>query len=495
LDSLCRMRSLIGSWICLWLVIACVEGISIFDGDELVLFPRPGFKTTVSSKGITYLKDVGIVMLERDLQSIAIPSVDGDVGTPIGNVHYKLTNLILSSLVIPRSNVTLIPKSGAELIISGTSAHLSMNWEYRKTSFPHVSDSGTANVDVSNTAIDVSVSVTMQNGRPYANVESCVVHVGKLDMDIHGGASWLYKIFVDHFSGTIKGMVEKTLSSSISREINDGANAALASLPVVQPISNSVEIDYSLLSVPTVEETHFTLSHKGEFYYVGHRKEAPFKQPALPDLVTDEMVQMFISDYVANTAAYSYYLSDALRVVITDSMLPEDAPIHLNTSYFADLAPPLPIKFPDELMEIHVYATSSPIFSFSVNGSSASVLGNVDVYILPERIFAFTLIVNLLCSGTAHVNNLNIVGQLTFLKAEISLGPSMIGRFDVTDLQSIVNYLSKEGIIPLVNDYLKPGFPLPTIQGLTFVNPVIGWGPRYIYVSTDASYSPPSLVN
>jgi len=149
--------------------------------------------------------------------------------------------------------------------------------------------------------------------------------------------------------------------------------------------------------------------------------------------------------------------------------------------------------YPDKLMETHLYATCTPVFTFTANGTTASVLGNIDVYILPERTFAFTLIANLFAAGTVHIKDSNVSAELTFLKADILLGPSMIGQFNVTTLQEVINFLADKGIIPLINQFIEPGIPLPTIDGLTFVNPFLEWGQNYICVSSDIKYVPPSL--
>ncbi len=90
--------------------------------------------------------------------------------------------------------------------------------------------------------------------------------------------------------------------------------------------------------------------------------ESPFTPSALPDILTTEMVQMFISDFTANSAAFVFYqdnrmlscrkrkrnrdgekegkkirdliLLTEMRYNVTDNMLPKDFPLRLNTTYF-----------------------------------------------------------------------------------------------------------------------------------------------------------------
>jgi hypothetical protein len=40
----------------------------------------PGFKTTLSIAGLKYVKDVGIQLLEQQLQSLTIADISGEAG-------------------------------------------------------------------------------------------------------------------------------------------------------------------------------------------------------------------------------------------------------------------------------------------------------------------------------------------------------------------------------------------------------------------------------
>lgn len=450
----------------------------------------PGFKTTVSQRGLTYFKDVGIAIMEMKLDEIVVPTINGDVNTPIGAISYVLSDMKFSSLNLPESSITLLPEIGVALSISNTTAFVSMNWTYREDSWPHMSDHGSANIYVAETYINVTIPMGEVDGKPFASVGDCSAQIGHLDVNFEGGSSWLYNIFADIFAKQLKGALEQALAYEIRVAINEGSATALDSLPVVEQISDDVEIDYSMVDYPTFTESYFTFPLKGAFYQMSEHTESPFVPSPLPDSLTDEMVQMFIDDFLPNSAGYAYFKANRLQVSFTDDDLPTDAPLRLNTTYFIDMVPPLYKAFPDQLMEIDSFATQPPIVVFSKEGAFVEALGNLNVYILPQRQLAFTLFVHMFCSGSAGLDGLNITGKLKFMNASFSLQSSNIGDFDVSTLEDVVNFVLKQGAIPMANELLSAGISLPTIEGLDFVNPVIGWADRYLYISTDITYNP-----
>jgi hypothetical protein len=55
---------------------------------------------------------------------------------------------------------------------------------------------------------------------------------------------------------------------------------------------------------------------------------------SIPQYITSEMLQMIISDYVPNTAGFTYFNLGMLKTQIINSMIPSWSPVKLNTSSF-----------------------------------------------------------------------------------------------------------------------------------------------------------------
>jgi len=99
------------------------------------------------------------------------------------------------------------------------------------------------------------------------------VSVGNLNIHLHGGASWLYQIFVNVFSGQIKNAIGNALQNAISTNINNGLNHVLSTLPLDIPIGGGVDIDFKLLGNPIFTSTSMTLPELGEFYDTANHQE------------------------------------------------------------------------------------------------------------------------------------------------------------------------------------------------------------------------------
>jgi hypothetical protein len=55
-----------------------------------------------------------------------------------------------------------------------------------------------------------------------------------------------------------------------------------------------------------------------------------------------------------------------------------------------------------------------------------------------------------------------------------------------------VLYVTQGLLIPAINKAGAAGLPLPTVNGITFVNPELVLGDGYIQIATDVTYSPSS---
>ena len=45
-------------------------------------------------------------------------------------------------------------------------------------------------------------------------------------------------------------------------------------------------------------------------------------------------------------------------------------------------------------------------------------------------------------------------------------------------------------LLQAVNKQLNKGFVIPVVDGITFINPQVSYGPGYLVIDTDVSYKP-----
>ena len=58
----------------------------------------PGFKLTVTQKGLTFINKVAKDILIKELTGFVIEEQEGDVDTPIGKIDYKIEKLTVNKL-------------------------------------------------------------------------------------------------------------------------------------------------------------------------------------------------------------------------------------------------------------------------------------------------------------------------------------------------------------------------------------------------------------
>ncbi|XP_070536307.1 bactericidal permeability-increasing protein-like isoform X2 [Ptychodera flava] len=205
------------------------------------------------------------------------------------------------------------------------------------------------------------------------------------------------------------------------------------------------------------------------------------------------MVYMWVTDYVVNTAGYVFQEIGKLTYNITDDMVPAESQFRLNTSSIGGLIPQLKKMYPNMLMELIINSTKAPNVTVGKDAVDGMLLGDVIAYVvLPNatRQYVFTLGVVAKGSGTVGFADPNITGKVTSMSADLTLTKTAIGPFSLILIQPAVDIFIDAGVIPYLNDKGKKGFPLPSIEGVEFINPEIVLKKNVIQVGTDLKYVP-----
>jgi len=308
----------------------------------------------------------------------------------------------------------------------------------------------------------------------------------------------LYQLFINLFSHQIKDAIATALTKAITTNIDVGLNKAISTLPISENIGNDAVINFELVGNPIFSSSFMEFPELGEFYDKANPQECPANicpRTPTPDIITGDEAQIIISDYVANSAGFAFFALGQLKLLIQNKDIPSWSPFRLNTSSFEYLLPALYDEFPDDLMQILVESTQPPTISFTPQGISVNANGNLQaMVILPNNTIVpvFTLTGYIQTAGDASIVGELIAGKLTYLRGNFTLQSSQIGPFSVSLFDSVLNLLFSSGVVPAVNAVLAKGFVIPTIKGLTFENPTLGFGSHYIYVGTNIQYIPPS---
>ncbi|KAL0221923.1 hypothetical protein RCL1_001777 [Eukaryota sp. TZLM3-RCL] len=448
----------------------------------------PGVQSTVSARGINQIRDTIVEVIRSQLTNVRLPDQSGKVSTPIGHVKYSLTDLILSDPSFGSINIRN-DGNGIRLEISGVYVHVHMHWKYKKSP---ISDSGRAEIDVNNVFIGATLDVVANpSGVPTASIRDVAVSIGSLKIHLHGGASWLYKIFVDVFSHDIKKSVQHAVQSTATSVLNAAIKQSLSDINPIHPLDAYADLDFRVLGTTFSPLGYVNSKFAGNLLVKNDKTRPDIPSYPMPDKANEQMLQLFVGQYALNSAGLVYHVGGALKGVLRDSDIPADFWIRMNTQSWRFIIPELYEKYPDMEMEAVVASASSPSTFINEQGISVLVpaIANVSV-ILPNgnRHAVFSLSVSLSTSAKVWVNTLRLHGKLNLLSFKFSVVEMEFGEFDAEGLTKVVNEVCNWVIVPFLNVALEKGFDIPMTKGVEVIEPTITYGQGFMVVSTDFKY-------
>lgn len=336
-------------------------------------------------------------------------------------------------------------------------------------------------------------------GRPTVNCDAVKISLGGLDIELHGSFSaWLLQLFVDVFSGYIKSAVEGAAAGAIKDTVNQQAAQALATIPVREQIGTYSYVDFGLAAAPAVTADTLAMPLNGAFHNQAPYPDPPCPAPhhQLPDSFGPAaMVQVFVDEFIVDSAAQIYYFQNFLGLSVNDSQVPAEVPIRLNTATFEDIMPDLYALYPDTMMQLDAFASQPPLAFFTPDGISGKMPTMLNFSVLPTgkpRVPAFGLKADVSFAGTAECDDGKIFGKVSLLDAPITLGwvAPFMQPFDPMPFGELVKFAISYAAIPYINKFLGQGFAIPVVEGVTFSNEHITMGQGFIAAGMDFDYKP-----
>ncbi|KAM7006326.1 bactericidal permeability-increasing protein-like isoform 1-T2 [Tautogolabrus adspersus] len=452
---------------------------------------KAGVKVKLTEKGLEYGRQLGMASIQQKLKTITVPDISGtEKVPPAGKVHYSLTNMKIMDVGLPQSEVDLVPGTGFRLAIGN--AFLSMNGNWKVKYLRIMKDHGSFDLNVKGLTITTSIAIKSdETGRPAVSTVSCAATVGSASIKFHGGASWLYNLFKNFIDKGLQNALQKQICPLVADAVSD-MNPRLKTLNVLAKVDEFAEIDYSMVSSPTVSTSSLDLGLKGEFYNIGMHQEPPFSPSnfSLPPQISD-MLYIGVSTFTANSAAFVYNKAGVLSLYITDDMIPRSSPIRLDTRTFGAFIPQIAKRFPGLKMKLLVKTVKNPVISFEPNNATVQATDTVTAYaIQPNATLTPLFVLNLDISVSARVfvSGMKIAGAITLNKMDLTLGTSYVGEFQVRSLDNIFQMVLKLVVIPQLNTHLAKGYPLPTLGKMKLVNTQLQVLKDYMLIGTDVQF-------
>lgn len=467
---------------------------------------NPGLKLAVTQDAITYFKDLFMPYVVEAVLNANISTIEQEVSTPIGTVIFTIDNFKINSLEPGKVNIGFEAPHNIKIALDDASMTASLDWKYREKIWPHPGDSGSGDITAKKISLEAVLEVTVNatDGRPIVTAPRIRFKIGKMSIKLHGGASWLYNIFITVFKSTIVDNIEKAVISVFDHLVDTTLADMLRDIPLTIALTKDIGIDYALAADPVVNSEHtLVVSSQAEFYPVslgpGHSSLAP--PVAMPDHATGvtKMFEILLSEYTFNTFAFSATKTGLIDFRVTKEQADANTTYFFSTDFFSFYAPGMVSKYgKDKEISYHFTAQSVPIFDISPKGFTILVPLALTVDVNPGAIpthpiweEAFSLAVDASARGNIDIVDNNIVGTLELANASYVLRSTEVGEVQVKSLGLVVDFVVKE-LVKMLNVYAAKGFPIPSIKGLSFVDPVIEWKNKFVAIATSGKYVMPT---
>lgn len=210
----------------------------------------------ISDKGLDFAKDILINQTIASIVLSQLPQIEKSVQVPlVGKANVILSEITIKNIQVSSSYVET-GDTGIDVVVSGATANLSLNWRYTVSSWLipiGISDSGAATVKVEDLQVGLTVNLKNQEGTLKLILLDYGCDVGELSIKMNGGAAWLYQVLVDAFKGNIGSAVEDAVSKKIREGIPTLDNL-LQTLPKTISIDETAALNISFVDNPVLRD-------------------------------------------------------------------------------------------------------------------------------------------------------------------------------------------------------------------------------------------------
>ncbi|XP_072095761.1 bactericidal permeability-increasing protein-like isoform X2 [Mobula birostris] len=397
---------------------------------------NPGIQSKIMQKGLEYGRQLAVKVAEEKIQELHLPEISGKEHW-LGWLKYHIDGMKINSFGLPVSDIGLIPNTGVKFSIGKAHISISGNWHVK---FGLIHDGGTFDLNINDLSAIFSVGVSLSSSRPMITDQGCDARLENFGLNLHGGGSWFYKMFL----GKVKDLIRRIVPQ------------------------------------------------KGELYDVQHHTEAPFTAQLFNlSNTTDQMLMVGLSEYTVNTGGFAYFVAGALQINITDDMIPKDLPFHLNTSSFKILLPKVAKKYPNLLMKIVMGASKQPVVKFVPGKFTSNIFTAAHVFaILPNNSLADLFLLGATASvfGKMYISQGRVQGSVSLNSVDVVLEETKVGTVPTKTFETILKLGLQKFVIPKINAKLKKGFPIPKTEKISLINPLLAIEQGLILITSDIQY-------
>lgn len=478
-------------WLCLLLLLSvCVP----------ITGTNPGITARLTQRALEFGRHFGLELLRSLLQKEHELNLEGSYHIPLlGTLTYTVPRIHIHELQMNDSSVDFAEDVGLRLMVQRARVRLSAEWGARLGA---VQDRGSLELHVQDLAVAAVLGVSVDgDGRPAVWSAGCDARGTDLRLEFHRGHSWLYNLLAHPLQGTLQQELNKQLCIKLRKGVFK-LEDALKQMKVSTQLDAFVAIDHSLLGPPAVTAEHGDIAIKGEFFRVHKVQQRPslVLPVALPvalpvslPVAHEPMLLVAVTDFVANSAAFAYFTAGALRRNISSAMLLRRFPLQLKTKSFGIFSPQLQEHYPDQPMELQVWARRQPLFSCHPDAVHGALFGSAEAFVvLPNgtHVPAFLLDIDANVTGKPTITGNRLGATMSLRGLRVTQVASHVGPVEVQRLETLLNLGLRLFGVPRANKWLQARVPLPTPHGLRLLNPRLSLQEGFMLITTDLQHEP-----
>ncbi|XP_074776715.1 bactericidal permeability-increasing protein-like [Athene noctua] len=457
---------------------------------------NPGIKARLTRRALEFGRRFGLELLQPLLQKEHELNLKGSYDSPVlGTLTYTVPRIRVPELQINNFTVDFAEDVGVKLTVQRARIRLSADWGAR---LGPIQDKGSVELHMRDLAVVAVLGVSVAGGgRPTVWSAGCDARSTDLHVEFHRGHSWFYNLLAPLLQRVLRQQLNKQLCLEIHRGVGR-LEAALEKVKVSPQLDAFAAIDLSLLGPPAITAQHGDVALKGEFFRVGKWQQRPSSvlPMALPvelPAAHEPMLLLAVTEFVANSAAFTYFTAGALRRNLSSDMVPRRFPLQLRTKSLGLFSPQLQELFPDQPMELHLAARRQPRLSCRPNALHGTIFGSAEAFVvLPNatRVPAFLLNIDANVTGKPTITGNRLRGTVRLTGLSVEQVTSHVGPVEVERLETALRFGLWLFGVPWANKRLQAGVPLPVPRGLVLLNPRLSLQEGFVLIATDLHYEP-----
>ena len=438
----------------------------------------------LASAGIPAIRATAMISTVQDLKNRLLPQILAQLNTitlpDISSDNINISNLKVFNFQIKNEDLQVGFVSPNILTLSANNIGLEVTGDYR-AKYLFISTHGSIDATASSTSSSIQASFTLVDDHYHFTVNSFNLNIGDFNINIHGDFfAWLLNLIKGLFTSKIKSEIQDQASKAVYDDLTKEINKLFTNETNVFPVpKTNFSVDYTPTAQPNVTSDRIQFELTAYLFKNDKHSPPPIDPPrALPYPNITEKIDIVVSEYLFQSAAYTAFQSEIFQVLITNEMIGSKFPIKLTTDAMTALFPNISQVYGSgKNITLFCYLFDSPDLQFKNNDISGKVDAACDFNVVNNNgseTRAVTVVLDVAIALNAEFkNNSLVIDILNGDCQNVTIVDSTL-QGDVEAVRDILDLGIKLGLPVIQEKILDKGFPIPPLpMGITLNQPSI----------------------